>query len=343
VTDHETPSPRSGDLLLITGATGLVGRLVVERALTDGWRVRALVRDAASARDLSESGAELAGGSMTDATELAAASVNVTHVVHAAAKVGDWGPAAGFRAVNVEGLRTLIDALRESGRLRRFVQVSSLGVYPARDHYGTDESTQPHATGIDGYTLSKIEAEQLLQEAVREHQFPAVIVRPGFIYGPGDRSVLPRLVERLQSGQFAYLGDRTRLMNNTAARNLVDAIFLLLNREDLAGEVFNITDGRLVTKEEFVSTVARGLGIDPPTRAIPLGIAKALAAVLETLWRWRGKPQAPILSRARIKFLGLNLDFSIDKARHVLGYNPRYDFTEAMTEAAEWIRDENRT
>src|SRR5262245_18899386 len=160
---------------------------------------------------------------MTDAASLTAASAEVTHVVHTAAKVGDWGPASEFRAVNVEGLRTLITALRQSGRLKRFIHVSSLGVYLARDHYGTDESTQPHATGIDGYTLSKIESEQLLQEAVRDLRFPAVIVRPGFIYGPGDRSVLPRLFERLKSGQFAYLGDRTRLMNNTAAKNLVDA------------------------------------------------------------------------------------------------------------------------
>lgn len=343
MTDHESPSPRSDNLLLVTGATGLVGRLVVERALADGWRVRALVRDPVSARSLSEVGAELTIGSMTDAASLTAASTNITHVVHTAAKVGDWGPVTEFREVNVQGLQTLITALRQSGRLQRFIHVSSLGVYPARDHYGTDESTQPHATGIDGYTLSKIESEQLLLEAVRDLRFPAAIVRPGFIYGPSDRSVLPRLVERLRSGQFAYLGDRQRLMNNTAARNLVDAIFLLINRDDLTGETFNITDGRLVTKEEFVSTVARGLGVTPPTRAISLGVAKTLATILETLWRWRGKTQAPILSRARIKFLGLNLDFSIDKARHVLGYNPRYDFQEAMTEALEWIQEHGRS
>jgi 2-alkyl-3-oxoalkanoate reductase len=343
VTDHESPPPHSDRLLLVTGATGLVGRLVVERAVADGWPVRALVRDAASAHEFSRLGAQTAIGALSDATSLAAASQNVTHVVHAAAKVGDWGSADDYRAINVDGLRTLTSALTQSGRLRRFVHVSSLGVYPTRDHYGTDESTQPHTTGIDGYTLSKIEAEQVLQQAVRERGLPAVLVRPGFIYGPGDRYVIPRLVQRLQSRQFAYLGDRTKLMSNTAARNVIDAIFLLLNRDDLIGEAFNITDGRLVTKEEFVSTVARGLGITPPTRTIPLGVAKTLAATLETLWRWRGKTEAPILSRARIKFLGLNLDFSIDKARHVLGYNPRYDFREAMTEAVEWIREESRT
>ena len=155
------------------------------------------------------------------------------------------------------------------------MQISSLGVYPARDHYGTDESTTVSDSGIDGYTRSKVEAEQLVVHAARQQQFPAVILRPGFIYGPGDRSVLPRLMERLRRGQFRYLGDRQKLMNNTYVGNLVDAIFVALNRNDLVGEVFNITDGRLVTKEEFVGTICDIAGLERPTRAVPLGIAKA--------------------------------------------------------------------
>jgi nucleoside-diphosphate-sugar epimerase len=74
---------------------------------------------------------------------------------------------------------------------------------------------------------------------------------------------------------------------------------------------------------------------------VPLGVAKVLAAVLAAGWRWRGKAEAPLLSRARIKFLGLNLDFSIDKAKHVLGYQPAYDFQEAMSETMAWFREQD--
>jgi len=332
---------RGGDsLLLVTGATGLVGSHVVDRALHERFRVRALVRRPAECGDFLARGVELIEGSMTDANALDRCVPDVTHVVHCAAKVGDWGPVEGYREVNVSAFKALLGRFRNSPTLRRFVHVSSLGVYPARDHWGTDETTPPSTEGIDGYTLSKLEAEHVAIAAARELRMPVMIVRPGFIYGPRDRSVLPRLLERLRSGQFAYLGDRTKLMNNTYVGNLVDAIFQLLFRDVNSGEVFNITDGRLVTKEEFVGTVAELAGLPEPRRTVPLGVAKVLAAVLETVWRWRCKTAAPLLSRARIKFLGLNLDFSIDKARRLLAYNPRYDFQDGIAETMAWFRNQ---
>ncbi len=323
--------PLSPDcLLLVTGATGLVGRHVVDRALAAGLRVRALVRNPAAAGELRGRGVEVIDGDLTDVAASDCCAPGVTHVVHCAAKVGDWGPIDDYLQVNQLGTRRLIDAVLRSSAIERLVHISSLGVYPSRDHYGTDETAPVNTTGIDGYTRSKVAAEQEAAHAAATKGLPAVILRPGFIYGPGDRSVLPRLLDRLRSGQFRYLGDRTRLMNNTYVGNLVDAIFLALERDDLTGEVFNITDGRLVTKEEFVGTICDRAGLPRPERTVPLGVAKALAATLETLWRWRGKTEAPILSRARIKFLGLNLDFCIDKARRRLAYNPQVDFQDAI-------------
>jgi 2-alkyl-3-oxoalkanoate reductase len=329
---HRCAMPLSADsLLLVTGATGLVGSHVVDRALADGFRVRALVRDKARAEALRARGVDVVEGEMTNRNALARCAAGVTHVVHCAAKVGDWGPIEDYLAVNVGGLQSLISELATRPPLPRFVHISSLGVYPARDHYGSDESMPASASGIDGYTRSKIEAESAIQMAVDEIDLPAVILRPGFIYGPGDRSVLPRLLERLRSGVFRYLGEKTQLMNNTYVGNLTDAIFLALNRDDLVGEVFNITDGRLVSKEEFVGTICDLAKIPRPQRTVRIRIARILANVLETIWRWRGKKEAPILSQARIKFLGLNLDFCIDKARRELDYNPGVDFQEAIT------------
>ena len=97
--------------------------------------------------------------------------------------VGDWGPTEPYRAINVRGTGNLIKAVTSTGSLKKFIHVSSLGVYPARDHYGTDESIQPDPKGIDGYTLTKIESEQLVLKYVSESQLPAIVLRPGFIYG----------------------------------------------------------------------------------------------------------------------------------------------------------------
>ena len=328
------------DLLLVTGATGLVGSHVVERARQRGIRTRALVRPSSDTRMLDSWGVEKAVGDMADPGSLPAALAGVTVVVHCAAKVGDWGPVEEYRAANVHGLENLLDAAEATGALRRYVHISSLGVYPARDHYGTDESEPTSTKGIDGYTLTKVEAEQVVQRRVREKRLPAVVLRPGFIYGPRDRTVLPKILDRLRTRKFAFLGSGEKLMNNTFVGNLVDAIFLVMDRDEAVGQTYNVTDGRLVSKKEFIDTIADLAEYRRPTKHVPLPVARALARAMEGTWKLLGKKQAPLLSGARIKVLGLNLDYSIDKLRRELDYEPRVPFAEGMRETVDWFREQ---
>ncbi len=338
VSEDETMEMAVGDRLLVTGATGLVGSHVAERANRMGIETRVIARKPEAAAWLADAGVEVLSGDMTDAESLSRACQGVTVVVHCAAKVGDWGPVEDYRDVNVKGLEALIDAACGNGSLKRFVHISSLGVYAARDHHGTDESEPPDRVGIDGYTLTKVESEDLARERFNAGSFPLVVLRPGFVYGARDRTVLPRLVERLASGGFKYLGSGEQLLNNVYIDNLVDAVFLAISRDDVLGEVFNITDDRLVSKREFIGTIARGAGLDEPTKSVPLGVAKVLATLMEGTWKLLGKQEAPLLSGARIKFLGLNLDFDIGKARRELGYEPAVDFAEGMERTMEWYR-----
>jgi len=318
------------DLILVTGATGLVGSHVAQQARQKGLNVRALVRAQADTSLLQQWGCELFEGDLDQGERLKPACEQVTVVVHCAAKVGDWGPTEDYRRVNVEGTRKLIEAALAAGTLKRWVQISSLGVYEGRDHYGTDEATPPCTTGIDGYTLTKVESELLVCESIRDRSLPAVVLRPGFIYGPRDRTVMPRLLDRLRSGKFAFLGSPDKLMNNTFVGNLCEAIWLAIDRDDVIGEVFNIRDPRAVTKREFIDTICDTADLNRPAKVVPLPVAKLLASVMEVTWKLLGKREAPLLNSARIKFLGLNLDYSIDKAIRRLGYHPSTDFRDAM-------------
>lgn len=329
-------------LLLVTGATGLVGGHVVDRALEKGISVRALVQRSSRIKRLQKLGVEWVTGSMTEPFSLKAALDRVTHVVHAAAKVGDWGDVKSYRQVNVQGLESFLEAASECDTLERFVHISSLGVYPVGDHFGTDETQPLSKSGIDGYTLSKVEAEEELFRFVRQEQIPAVALRPGFIYGPRDRTVLPRIISRLRNGKARYIGDGSTLLNNTYVGNLVDAIFLALESDGHVGEAFNIRDPRLVTKREFFETVAELGGFAKPEKEVPLPVAKAVATGWEWLWRTIGKDEAPLLSQATVKFLGYNLDYSIDKARNELGYTPQVDFSDGMKATMSWFRQRGK-
>ncbi|TWT96570.1 NAD-dependent epimerase/dehydratase family protein [Neorhodopirellula pilleata] len=324
--------------VLITGATGMVGSLVAKEALRAGYTVRAMVRPTSDLSSLEGLDIETVHADLADLDSLPAAVSDVDYVINTAAHVGDWGPAEKFRAINVVALEAMLIAARKAGRIKRWVQISSLGVYAATHHYGTDETTPPDLTGLDGYTATKAEAEVLLNQTIRQHDFPATIIRPGFIYGPGDRHVVPRIIERLSEGQMKLIGDGQKKLNNTYAGNLVDAIMLAIDKDEAIGETFNIRDERLVTREEFVGAIADHMGLPMPKK-VPEWLARSAVGFIEGFAKMRGAQTAPLLTNARIKFLTLNLDFSIDKAKRLLGYQPKTDFREGMKTALQWAQE----
>jgi nucleoside-diphosphate-sugar epimerase len=322
---------------LITGATGLVGSHVADECVRRGHTVHALTRPHANVAHLQQIGATLHPGDLTDPVSVRAAVAQADYVVHCAAKVGDWGPVDEYRKVNVESLRHLLDACLDRP-LQRFVHLSSLGVYQARHHHGTDETEPLPARHIDGYTQSKVEAEQLVLDYQRLHQVPVVVLRPGFIYGPRDRTVLPRLADRLRRNDVWYFSGGHACLNTTFVRNLVHAIFLALEHPGAVGHVYNVTDGEFISRRKFYETVADGLNLPRPTKRLPLWLARLLAYWMEWRDRRRGTPNPPRLTQAVIKFNGFNLDFSIAKARTELGYAPVQSFAPAMAETLEWYR-----
>jgi nucleoside-diphosphate-sugar epimerase len=320
--------------LLLTGGTGLVGRCFARKAADAGYEVQALVRRNSDRGPLAGIPVRFVDGDLAHVESLPAALAEADVVVHAAAHVGDWGPAEQYRAINVVALEHMLHAAQRNGRLRRWIQISSLGVYPARHHYGTDETVAPDLSGLDGYTQTKAEAELVIARHIREHGLPAVILRPGFIYGPGDRHALPRIIDRINQGKMKFLGRGDRVLNNTSVENLCDAILLAIEKPGILGETFNIRDERLVTREEFINTVADYLG-KPHPRHLPEWIGRTIVGPVEAIARLRGRTTPPFLTRAQIKFMTFNLDYSIGKAKRMLGYQPRVDFREGIVAALD--------
>lgn len=323
---------------LITGATGFVGSHLAEACAARGDSVVAIVRPGTDAGALEKLGATIVRGDLTDADTVRKAVEQADVIVHCAAKVGDWGPVADYRLVNVDGLRHLLDACRGKP-LRRFVHVSSLGVYAARHHHGTDEKEPLPTHHMDGYTQSKVEAEQLALGYQRHFQVPVTVLRPGFIYGPRDRTVLPKLIENIREGRFKWIAGGKHAMNTIYVGNLVDAIFLAVDNDQAVGQVFNLTDGELVSKRLFVESLVKGLNLPAPSGGVPLWVARIAAWAMERRARRKNADKAPRLTQARLKFLGLNLDFSIAKAKKELGYQPKTSFSQGMEKTIAFYKN----
>lgn len=324
--------------VLITGATGFVGGHLVEACLERDHQVSALVRPTSNTAELEKLGVTLHRGDMQDAALVRSAVTEADVVVHCAAKVGDWGPIDEYRQVNVENLRVLLDACKGQA-LSRFIDVSSLGVYAARHHYGTDESEPPGRRHRDSYSQSKVEAEELALRCYHDFGVPVVVLRPGFIYGPRDPIVFPRLIEGLRRRAIRYPGARgARALNTIYVGNLVHAIFLAIDSEQAVGQIYNLTDGELVSKRRFIEKIADAMGLPHPHLMPPYWLAFLVTWCIYKVAKLRGAKQAPAINFTRLKFLGLNLDFSIDKARTELGYRPRWSFDDAMVETLDWYK-----
>src|SRR5262249_20145693 len=135
-------------------------------------------------------------------------------------------------------------------------------------------------------------------------------------------------------------GGGKRALNTIYVGNLVDAVFLAVERPEAVGQIYNLTDGEFVSKRRFIESIVTALDLKKPRPlSVPLWIARIMAASMEKSARKKGATKAPKLTQARLKFLGLNLDFSIEKAKRELGYRPRYSFDEGMRQTMAWYKE----
>jgi nucleoside-diphosphate-sugar epimerase len=326
-------SPLTPEPLLVTGATGCVGSQVCLRAQALGVPLRGLVRLSSEADWLHRLGIPVVTADLASPDRLEGAVAEVTRVVHCAARVGLGSP-LDYRRLHVEGLRRLLDSLAQQGRVRQFVLLSSLGVHALRDHHGTDETVTPAERGLGACLHSLVEAEGLALDWGATHGVSVTVLRPGLIYGPRERWVLPQLLRRLREQSFRFLGAGTQTLSNTGVDNLASAVFAALDAPNAAGQIYHITDDPVVTQLEFIGTICALAGYPEPRAALPL----AWARLAPRFPRWLRPNDEADETETELRLLGWNRGFSIAKAQRELGYRPPVSFAEGMRQTIDWYR-----
>lgn len=316
----------SEGLLLITGATGFVGRALCPYLAERGLRLRALVRPTSDHAFLEPLGVERAWGDLRDPSALLQALSGCTAVVHTAALFRLWGRRADFFAVNVNGTRNLLEAARQAG-VQRFVHISTIAVVgrPPPEAIITEETPcRPR----DAYQESKLEAERLALTG----RPPAVVLRPGVIYGPGSHYAANRLFfEDPLQGRPLQVHRGRHITFPTFVRDVAQAVYLALDR-GRPGQVYNIC-GECLTQRQVGETVARVLG--RPTRFIPVpgwGMV-ALAWAWSTLAHLTGRE--PYYPLGLYPYIFYDWRVSHEKARQELGFVPT-PFEEGARETLAW-------
>ena len=328
-----TESGRRRPVVALTGATGFTGSAVARRLLAEGYQVRALVRRTAARRDL-HSQIETVTGSLADCAALAKLVAGAELVVHVASMYRTEAARERFFEVNHAGTEHLLDAA-SAASVRRFVHCSTIGVHG--DVETTPANEESPCAPRDPYQESKLLAEQACREVMADGRMEVVILRPCAIYGPGDTRML-KMFRMLSRGVFVMIGGGRANFHPVYIDDLVEGFMKALTVPEAAGETFIIGGARYLPLAEYVALAARAVGTAPPRVQLPYGLMAAAAFACEALCRPLGL--SPPLHRRRLRFFKHNRAFSIEKARRLLGYQPRVDLEEGFRRTVESYRSQ---
>jgi nucleoside-diphosphate-sugar epimerase len=316
----------------VTGGSGFVGGALIERLRGEGWDVRALTRSERAADAVRGHGAEPVRGDLDDTAALAAGADGCDVCFHAAAKVEDWGDRQEFERLNVRGTENVITACRNAG-VRRLVHVGTEAALTAGEPLvGADESAPLRPDSPFPYSATKAKAEQLVRAADGEG-LETVVIRPRFVWGRGDTTLLPALVELVRSGRFRWVGGGRQLTDTTHVDNTAEGLWLGATRAP-SGSVYFVTDGRPAVFREFVSRMLETQGVSIPDKSVPAPVARAAALGAERAWRLLRRPGSPPLTRFAVWASSEECTLDTSRAQSELGYRPPKTRDEGLAELA---------
>ena len=318
---------------LVTGATGFTGSRLCNRLVNEGQHVVAFVRSIQKAESLCKMGVECLQVDIADSKEVRKHFEDIEKVYHiAAAYRTEHSDHQEFFRVNVEATRNLLEAAKEFG-VARFVHCSTVGVQGRIDDPPADE-TYRFMPG-DHYQQSKMDGELLARRYFSEG-LPGAVVRPVGIYGPGDTRFL-KLFKPISKGFFVMIGTGKSLYHMTYIDDLVQGFILAGTHPEAIGQVFTIAGERYTTLGELVDMIADELGKSRFHLKIPYHPVLAASVVCEKVCKLLNV-QPPLYPR-RVEFFHLDRAFSIEKAKKILGYQPRVDLKEGLARTAAWYRE----
>ena len=319
--------------ILVTGASGMLGGTVATVLRDRGEDVRAFQRRPAAIPGVTD-----VQGSLTEPDDVRRAVEGVDAVVHLAAKVGISGSEDEFRAINVGGTRTLLDAMRAAGG-GRLVNVSSPSVaHLGSSIVGLDATPADPERARGPYARTKAAAELAAMDADGRDGMLVTSIRPHVVWGPGDTQLVERIVDRAAAGRMPLLDQGLALIDTTYMDNAAEAIVAALDRiEDVHGESFVVSNGEPRTVRDFIGGLCDAAGVARPRLRVPGSVVRRAGRLIERVWEIRPGHDEPPMTEFLAEQLSTAHWFDQRRTRERLQWTPRISLDEGFAELSRYF------
>jgi nucleoside-diphosphate-sugar epimerase len=324
---------------LVTGPTGFLGSHLVERLRIGGHRVRALVYGP-RCRLTEGPGIEILDGDITCPDSVAAAVKDVDVIFHTAALVSNWGPWSEFLAITVHGTENLLQAAATAD-IKRFVHISTTRAYDDRycRRHRTVTEDAPHGKrgfrAFGHYARAKVMAEDRVWQFA--DKVPVTVIRPAWIYGPGDQMILPAIVRYLRSPGARWPSRHDPCADPIFVTDVADCALAAALTPSAVGHAYNASPSIRISLREFLGAVCQALGFQIPSRSVPYCLSAVVARVAE--WWARLSHTPPAFDRAGLAILTEDVRHSSRKAELELGWQAKVSLAEGTAATAAWLRE----
>jgi nucleoside-diphosphate-sugar epimerase len=299
--------------VLVTGATGFIGKYLIEELLKNNYKVRILTRQTS----YKNNNVEIFLGDITKKNSIVDAFHGVETVFHNAAYAMDWGRKSEIYKVNVEGTYNIANICREK-EVPRVIFTSSAGIYGfpnSNEYIDEDYEKKP----FNYYHKSKLESESILQ---KYSDLNVSIIRPCLVLGAGGNAV-KILLKRIKQNKMRFIGNGKTHISLVHPIDVVQCLILALEK-DRKNNIFNVVSVTC-TINELLNEITNQLNIKPIHKHIPYFLAYLNAVFLEIFSK-----NEPSITRFRIKSFGTNRIISNEKAKRELGFKPDYNLYEIV-------------
>lgn len=321
--------------IFVTGASGFVGGAFA-KAVAGRHVLTAMSRSEKSDVKIAAAGATPIRCSLDDVT--AAQMKGADAVVHCGAYVEEWGPWSDYWRTNVEGTKRLLAAAKEAG-VKRFVHIGTeAALFYGQDMRNVDETYPLALNSPFPYSRTKAYAEKAVREANDPATgFETIVIRPRFVWGPDDETILPAVKSMAEQGRFAWIGGGRNKTSTTYIGNLSYAIELALTNGN-SGEAYFVLDGPISVFRDLLTRMATAAGFALPDREVPAWLIRMIAYVGETAWRTFSLSGRPPLTRFTAGIMSCDCILVDAKARREMGYQPPFSVDEGMAALGASVR-----